>query len=192
MIIRKSRRINLITCLVAAALLPLSAVSQTGLLLTDEQKIGAMVNLMAQRIQYCKPATGAMLVLEDVLVDGVMMTPEALKDTLGAIVSRVPTRNQNVNNPMPASFGPFFDFDIVDQQITGILPEGKVECNYLTIATGEQRAPGLILFEKTDSRWRITTINGLIPFLRAETVRAQEIRKNEPPKREALQLRKKR
>jgi hypothetical protein len=162
-------RIILLT-IALAIFLPLTSLLGQGYLdLNDTDRVGLLIAGLKQTITLWQPGETNAVTWGDVSADGVIMKEGRFNDTLRQIINNTPQRSIRMANPLPGKFGSFWDFqlDFVSLPING--SQCDVPCTFGLFANVGRVGSGLIGLTKEGLNWRITRIDGLLPFLTAES-----------------------
>ncbi|GEM_PF-4603982 len=166
--------------IILALSIPLASSFGQGYLdLSDTDHIGLLLAGLKQDIMLWKPGEVHGVIGGKVSVDGVIMPPGKFNDSLKQIVDKVPQRKINPANPHAHELGIFYDFqlDFTSLSING--DQCDVPCTFGLPVTSGRFISGLIGLAKEDGYWRITRIDGLLPFLAAEIQLSNSVKKGQ-------------
>lgn len=161
-------RIILLAISLAIALPLTSSVGQGYLDLSDGDRIGLMIAGFKQTIMTWQPGEENTVIAGDVSADGVILKDGRFNDTLRQIITSMPQRNIGVANPLPGRLGVFWDFQLDFASLPIVGSQCDVPCTFGLYATSGRVTSGVIGLTKEDTHWRISRIDGLLPFLAAE------------------------
>lgn len=144
------------------------ASAQSVFSLTEEQSIELILSEIQQVMQQAKADRIDMPLDLFFTVDGQPSSAVELVTSVNAVLKSMPARDIYASNPLPATLGTFWDFQINEPTLEFMGDTCHVNCSYLLTAAGIRTGVGHIDFVKIGRGYRVVRLDGLIPFLNQE------------------------